>query len=599
MSALDRLRAGLEASAVGQARAKRALLLGLIARQPVLLWGPPGCGKSRLARALARLAGARCAEPVLHRDLRGEDLLGDPLLLREAAGSGERIRRARLPSPFQDAEVWLLDGITGAPNAALAPLMRRLDARSPLPLELLIATADLPAQQRETLEPAWLDRFPLRVRMSGLLSGRCWKEARALLELDGGETETAEPLAAHERHALQRAAAALPFARGIERAWLAILDGLRAVLEPSEAARLSDRALLATAPPLLRANALLRGAPRVELEDLVLARELLEPRVAPGRRELIDAALAPLERRPVEAAPPAAVGQSGSPGETGGGVQHARPTELRVVSAEVGALAGPPLREADVDALVHLLEGQWARGRRGRAEDPAGAPRGQRRMRGLEEFPDADPLEAWMYAQGRWPGEPRVWRRERRGSGALVVLRDVSASMEGSLGRWAGEVSAALVRGAQRGSLRVGYVEFDHEATVYRERGRFFARDLEALLAAVAQARSGGRTNYQAPLCAALRELRRVPGAERHVVLLTDGLPVAGDPEVRAERALARRMGVRVHCVFIGLGAGPPVLERLAQETGGLEFRARPMPGGQIRVESRESPWESKQWMNV
>jgi Mg-chelatase subunit ChlD len=270
-----------------------------------------------------------------------------------------------------------------------------------------------------------------------------------------------------------------------------------------------------------------------------------------------------------------------------------------VFSAEIEPAAGPQLPDADVALLVRALEGQWARGRRGRPEDPAGAPRGQRRMRGLDEFHDADPLEAWMYAQGRWPGEPRVWRRQRRGSGALVVLRDVSASMEGSLGRWAGEVAAALVRSALRGSLRVGYVEFDQDATVYRERGRFFARDREALLAAVARARRGGRTNYQAPLRAALRELRRVPDAERHVVLLTDGLPVAGDPEVRAERALARRMRVRIHGVFIGLGDRPPILERLSRETGGLDFRAQPVPGGRIRVKSIASPGEWKRCTSV
>jgi len=72
-----------------------------------------------------------------------------------------------------------------------------------------------------------------------------------------------------------------------------------------------------------------------------------------------------------------------------------------------------------VRPLLRALEGQWDRGRRGRREDPAGAPRGQRRLRSLDEALEADPLEMWLYAEGRWPPEAdgrlmtRVIRRQR------------------------------------------------------------------------------------------------------------------------------------------------------------------------------------------
>jgi hypothetical protein len=71
------------------------------------------------------------------------------------------------------------------------------------------------------------------------------------------------------------------------------------------------------------------------------------------------------------------------------------------------------------------------------------------------------------------------------------------------------------------------------------------------------------------------------------VVLLTDGVPIVGDPEVRRERALARRLGVRVHTVFIGLGECPEVLDRLSLETDGLRFRALPRADGRVAVRLR------------
>jgi Mg-chelatase subunit ChlD len=61
-------------------------------------------------------------------------------------------------------------------------------------------------------------------------------------------------------------------------------------------------------------------------------------------------------------------------------------------------------------------------------------------------------------------------------------------------------------------------------------------------------------------------------GGGRHAVLLTDGVPVVGDPGVARERALARRLGIRVHTVYMGTGEPPEVLERIARETGGRSF---------------------------
>jgi hypothetical protein len=73
-------------------------------------------------------------------------------------------------------------------------------------------------------------------------------------------------------------------------------------------------------------------------------------------------------------------------------------------------------------------------------------------------------------------------------------------------------------------------------------------------------------------------------------VLLTDGVPVLGDPHVRRERALARELGVKVHTVFLGLGECPGVLDEISRETDGLCFVARPRPDGRVTVLERRMP---------
>jgi uncharacterized protein with von Willebrand factor type A (vWA) domain len=140
--------------------------------------------------------------------------------------------------------------------------------------------------------------------------------------------------------------------------------------------------------------------------------------------------------------------------------------------------------------------------------------------------------------------------------------------------------------------MRLGYVEIHHEAQRFTAGGAFFHRRYRRLLALAARRRAEGRTNYEAPLRAALGEFRGASGRERHIVLLTDGVPVLGDPAVRGERALARELGVRVHTVFLGLGECPAVLDEISRETRGLRFEARLRPDGRVTVRERASTAE-------
>ena len=528
------------------------LVLALVAREHAYLEGPPGCGKSALARAAASAAGARTAELAFHRDASAADLLGEVHLRRERArgGKGERIALELAAGPSARAEVLVLDDLARAPGEALGLLLRVLAERrlagAALPLESALATAGAPDLESyaDPLEPTQLDRFAIQVRMRGLVGARRFGVARALLDREPAPAPTAHALDTEKRHALQRRAAALAIVPAARAALLRAVENL-ARASGSEPALLSDRAFARAAPAILRAHALVRGAAQVEPADVralrfMLARrvpEALEPEVIGLIEEAIAADAPPVV---TGARPAAAAERTGpAPGPGGGAPDAAIPVEsLEARNAALDAVAPLAASRGDddtaaVEALVAALAGKLERGAVERGDDPGGQPRSFRRMRRLDEITDADPVDAQLFVEGRQPHGARVYRRARRNSGgALAVLRDVSASMEGRLARWAGEVVAGLVRVGARRRMRLGYVEFNHEAERFAAGGAFFHRRYRRVLALAGRRRAEGRTNYEAPLRAALAEFKSTAGRERHIVLLSDGVPVLGDPAV-------------------------------------------------------------------
>lgn len=564
---MDALRHALGRALTGQPDAVSGLLLALVAREHAWLEGPPGCGKTRLAEALAPLCGARSARL-------GSD--AGFTLVRERAGTRERIRRVAERSPLHDAEIAVLDDAARCDGPELSRWLGALERRRlggvALPLETAVATG---RPDDTGLDPAALDLFAVQVRLRGLLTSRSFDAARELARAPR-DARRAPVLDRATRRAAQEAAAALavdPAARD------ALARALARLRSRAHAGSLSDRSFGPVALRLMRAHAWLRGADRVEAVDVAALRFTLArrvPELEPDESEVLlrDAAT-----------PVAGAGTRSAASEGGAGASD-EPVAPPIERAVPDARPADPGELAEIAALVSALEGALGRGAAGRREDPGGAPRSWRELRGLDEALEADPAELWLWASGAAPERPRVPRRERHDrGGAVALLRDVSASMEGRLSSWAGHVVSALAELGRRRRLRLGYVEFNHAAERFAHGRSFFHDRYDAIAALGGRRRADGRTSYQAPLSLALGELARAPDRERHVVLLTDGVPVVGDPEVRAERATARRLGVRVHTVFIGTGPRPRVLDRLARETGGLGFRARPRAGRGISVE--------------
>jgi len=280
-----------------------------------------------------------------------------------------------------------------------------------------------------------------------------------------------------------------------------------------------------------------------------------------------------------ELAPPATTPRAARalPGDAGG--RELSPA-ARAGDAERRALLSPaaPARyrpePAEISRLVRALAGHIDRARAERAADPGGSPRRRAPLLSLADAADADAVELALFSEAGWPGGPALLRRERRSEGgALALLRDVSASMEGARTRLAADVVAGVVRAAAKRRMRVGYVEFHHDAEPLLVDGALFHRRYRALLERARLARAEGRTSYEAPLRIALEALRALGQRGGHVVLLTDGVPVVGDPRVVRERALALALGAHIHTVFLGREETPPLLLELADETGGLCFR--------------------------
>jgi len=275
---------------VGAEDVIRALCIALIARGHVLVQGPPGLGKTLLAKTLARVLGGEFSRVQGTADLMPSDIVGTHIF--DSSKNEFVFRRGPL-----FADVLLVDEINRTGPKTQSALLEAMEERQvtserdhySLPEDFLVLATQNPRDFEGTypLPESQLDRFMLRIDMN-------YPERAAeaeILKRYGTELEAREPIPADigmlDKALLHQARAAASALHVSEALSNYVLDLARATREhPRVALGISTRGALA----LLRAarvHAGLRSGDFVAPDDvqavarwMIAHRLMLKPEAA-------------------------------------------------------------------------------------------------------------------------------------------------------------------------------------------------------------------------------------------------------------------------------------------------------------------------------